>query len=133
MMVLADLANQVDRTVRRGIGEAVQYRRDVDRRPMKAVYGRPKEKFDQSGAGRRQRRPSSTKSNDSAGWHFDHGRHGQFPGEPPSEQTAADAMVTPGRRPAAGSLRCLQRRVGSTFGQKFHPANDTSPLTAKAA
>jgi hypothetical protein len=22
---------------------------------------------------------------------------------------------------------------GSTFGQKFHPANDTSPLTAKAA
>jgi hypothetical protein len=44
-----------------------------------------------------------------AGWHRDHRRDSQFPGEPPDEQIPTNALVATWCRPAAsGSLRHLQ-------------------------
>ena len=42
------------------------------------------------------------------GWHRDHRRDSEFPGEPPDEQMSADAVVaTRCRSAASGPLRCL--------------------------
>jgi len=57
-----------------------------------------------------------------------------FLGEPPDEQIAADALVaTRGRSSAPDSLRGLNGRLGSGFGQRFQPANDPRSQAAIAA
>ena len=63
-----------------------------------------------------------------AGWHRDHRRDGQFPGEPPDEQIAADALVAArGRSPPAGSLCRLQWHAGFRLRTEI-PASQRSGL-----
>ncbi len=75
-----------------------------------------------------------------AGWHRDHRRNGQLPGEPPDEQVTADALVATRRRPAAaGSLRRLQWHARVRLwteipaSQRSIPANGGSRLTPNLA
>ncbi|HYZ39708.1 MAG TPA: hypothetical protein VE687_03675, partial [Stellaceae bacterium] len=68
--------------------------------------------------------------------HRNYRRERQFPGQPPDEQVATDALVaTRCRPPAPGSLRCLQWQVRFRLrteilpSQRAIPANGNSCLT----
>ena len=60
--------------------------------------------------------------------------HGQFPGEPPDEQIAADALVAArGRSSAPGSLRRLQRHARLRLRAEIPPRQRSTPAMAVAA
>ena len=80
-------------------------------------------------AGKLQRTPSRRVE----GRDLDHRRDNQFPGDLPAirKDTLASPLNLDTR--ALGEAVPSNGTLGSEFGQKFHPANDSCPPTAIAA